>query len=528
MKKIATLLLAAGLVFGAATGASAIDFKAKGQWIMSFDYGQNGGFTGGNGMTGFNKANKSYKGEDEFEAKQRVRLQLDAVASESLSGTVFFEIGAQTWGQNDTGGALGADNADVVKLKNAYIDWMVPQTDLKVRMGIQGIALPSMTTGSNVFNDDVAGVVASYQFNENVGLTAFWARPWNDNFTGWNDTVHGDNYQSNYMDNVDVFALLLPLSFDGVKVTPWGMMAGIGPNAFAGENKDGSRNYFNVSGTSNKFAAAGMFPAGGAMHKDGTSAAKRLNSYGTAWWAGLTGEVTMWDPFRIAWDFNYGDAQYDDSRLNRSGWLASLLFEYKMDWGIPGLYGWYGSGDDDNPANGSERMPSLSVNNNNNGFSNFAFNGNPYIAREGILGYSMAGTWGIGARVKDVSFVEDLKHTLRVNYIGGTNAPKMAKYIVGNVDRGYPGLGGNITGPNMQAVGMDPLYMTTEDSALEIGLSNSYQMYENFTVYLDANYLATWLDHSRSVWGNSKMNGKGGSDQERDPWNVNLSFVYAF
>ena len=528
MKKIATLLLAAGLVFGAATGASAIDFKAKGQWIMSFDYGQNGGFTGGNGMTGFNKANKSYKGEDEFEAKQRVRLQLDAVASESLSGTVFFEIGAQTWGQNDTGGALGADNADVVKLKNAYIDWMVPQTDLKVRMGIQGIALPSMTTGSNVFNDDVAGVVASYQFNENVGLTAFWARPWNDNFTGWNDTVHGDNYQSNYMDNVDVFALLLPLSVDGVKVTPWGMMAGIGPNAFAKQN-GADRDYFNVSGTSNKFAAAGMFPAGGAMHKDGTSAAKRLNSYGTAWWAGLTGEVTMWDPFRIAWDFNYGDAQYDDSRLNRSGWLASLLFEYKMDWGIPGLYGWYGSGDDDNPANGSERMPSLSVNNNNNGFSNFAFNGNPYWTnREGVLGYSMAGTWGIGARVKDVSFVEDLKHTLRVNYIGGTNAPKMAKYIVGNVDRGYPGLGGNITGPNMQAVGMDPLYMTTEDSALEIGLSNSYQMYENFTVYLDANYLATWLDHSRSVWGNSKMNGKGGSDQERDPWNVNLSFVYAF
>ena len=54
MKKIATLLLAAGLVFGAATGASAIDFKAKGQWLMSFDYGQNGGFTGGKGMTGFN------------------------------------------------------------------------------------------------------------------------------------------------------------------------------------------------------------------------------------------------------------------------------------------------------------------------------------------------------------------------------------------------------------------------------------------------------------------------------------------
>ena len=513
MKKIATLLLAAGLVFGAATGASTIDFKAKGQWIMSFDYGQNGKFTGGNGMTGFN--NK----EDEFEASQRVRLQLDAVASESLSGTVFFEIGKQMWGQDDTGGALGADGNNVVKIKNAYIDWMVPQTDLKVRMGIQGIAIPSFTTGSNVFNDDTAGVVASYQFNENVGLTALWARPYNDNYV---DNVNSN--RNNFLDNVDVFALLLPLSFDGVKVTPWGMMAAVGPNAFrAGDNYEG-----NVTGTSSKYPTAGMFPVGGARHKDGKLDGKSLGTYGTAWWAGLTGEVTMWDPFRIAWDFNYGSAEYDDSRLNRSGWLASLLFEYKMDWGIPGLYGWYGSGDDSNPANGSERMPSLSVNNNNNGFSNFAFNGNPYIAREGVLGYSMAGTWGIGARVKDVSFVEDLKHTFRVNYIGGTNSPSMAKkYLSADTVSGR-GFGGAYMGANSAQLGMDPLYMTTEDSALEIGLTNTYQMYENFTIMLDAAYLATWLDHSKSVWGRSVMNGQGGSDQVRDPWNVNLSFVYAF
>ena len=214
--------------------------------------------------------------------------------------------------------------------------------------------------------------------------------------------------------------------------------------------------------------------------------------------------------------------------MNRSGWLASLLFEYKMDWGIPGLYGWYGSGDDSNPANGSERMPSLSVNNNNNGFSNFAFNGNPYIAREGVLGYSMAGTWGIGARVKDVSFVEDLKHTFRVNYIGGTNSPSMAKkYLSADTVSGR-GFGGAYMGANSAQLGMDPLYMTTEDSALEIGLTNTYQMYENFTIMLDAAYLATWLDHSKSVWGRSVMNGQGGSDQVRDPWNVNLSFVYAF
>lgn len=523
MKKIATLLLAAGLVFGAATGASAIDFKAKGQWIMSFDYGANGAFTGGNGATGFNGTGRglnSYRGEDEFEAKQRVRLQLDAVASEALSGTVFFEMGDQTWGNSGTGGALGADG-NVVEVKNAYIDWIVPQTDLKVRMGIQGVALPSFTTKSSaILEDDVAAVTASYQFNENVGVTALWARPYNDNYNSGNvnaATGLATNRRAtgnNYMDNVDLFALLVPMTFDGVKVTPWMMYGAVGPNAF--RNGD---NYFGngataTNGNGSSWALSGMVPAYRSLHKDGSNTAKRLTGYGNAVWGGLTGEVTAFDPFRIAWDFNYGSVSYDDSRSNRAGYLGSLLFEYKLDWAIPGLYFWYGSGDDNNPANGSERLPSLHANGNNE-FSNFAFSGNPYIARENMISSTMAGTWGIGARLKDMSFVENLKHTLRLNVMGGTNNTKMASYIRQQ--------GGSA---NSYAAGMDPLYMTTNDTAMEVGLTNSYKMYDNFTIMLDAAYIATWLDHSRSVWGNTTLNGR--SDQVRDPWNVNLSFVYSF
>ena len=518
MKKIATLLLAAGLVFGAATGASAIDFKAKGQWLMSFDYGQNGGFTGGNGKTGFNGASKQYKNEDEFEARQRVRLQLDAVASEALSGTVFFEIGDQTWGRSDQGGSLGADGNNVVEVKNAYIDWMVPQTDLKFRMGIQGMALPSFTTGSNVFNDDVAGITASYQFNETVGVTALWARPYNDNYTNRFD--HSSN-RNNYMDNMDVFALLVPMTFDGVKVTPWAMYSAIGPNTF---RKEGYNNYFgNSIPTSGKYPVAGMMPVGGALHKDGTTSTKAMGSYGNAVWAGLTGEVTAFDPFRIAWDFNYGSVSYADTRANRSGYLGSLLFEYKLDWAIPGLVMWYASGDDGNPSNGSERMPSISVNNNNNGFSDFAFNGGPMIGREAVLGYDMSGTWGIGARLKDMSFIENLKHTLRLNVIGGTNSTTMTRDLAPH-NAAYNTI--TTQGPNSGVAGANPLYMTTNDTALEIGLSNEYKMYDNFTVALDASYISLWLDKSRSVWGNSRMNGR--SDQERDPWNVNVRFVYSF
>ncbi|MGE9984514.1 outer membrane homotrimeric porin [Desulfovibrio sp. SGI.169] len=506
MKKIATLLLAAGLVFGVSTGASAIDFKAKGQWIMSFDYGQHGNFASSNTSKGGNTGYK--KGEDEFEARQRVRLQLDAVASEALSGTVYFEMGDTMWGKSDQGGALGADSK-IVEVKRAYIDWMVPQTDLKVRMGLQGVALPSFTTGSTVLNDDVAGITASYQFNENVGVTALWARPFNDN-SSWkkNDYDH-----DSYMDNMDAFALLVPLSFDGVKVTPWGMYAAIGPNTFRN-----GENFRNGPWGAGSYAKAGLFPAMGALHKDGTSAngARKLSSYADAWWAGLTGEVTAFDPFRFAWDFNYGSVTWDDDgRLNRQGWLASLLFEYKLDWATPGLYGWYGSGDDSNPANGSERMPTLSANN-TNGFSNFAFDGDPYIARDGAIGHGMGGTWGIGARLKDMSFVEDLKHTFRVNYIGGTNSPTMAKKM--SLNDMYANEGG---------LGMEAMYLTTQDSALEIGLTNTYQMYENFVINLEADYIALWLDTSKSVWGARHRNGSP-IPQTNDAWNINASFVYSF
>jgi len=521
MKKLMTLALAAAMMLGAATGANAIDFKAKGQWIMSFDYGQHANFRSNQD----GKPGSGYKNEDEFEARQRVRLQLDAVASEALSGTVFFEIGDQMWGQDKTGGALGADNNSVVELKRAYIDWMVPQTDLKVRMGIQGLALPAFTTNaSQILDDDVAAVTLNYQFNENVALTAFWARPYNDNAGYYKNGyvgLDGSSQYKNYMDNMDMFAVLLPLTFDGVKVTPWVMYAAMGPGMFDWK-RDADKNITDLAsfGSAWNRAAAGL--------TSGFFGMDPLDSYGNAFWAGVTGEVTYWDPFRIAWDVNYGSASYANEKMNREGWLASLLLEYKLDWGTPGIYGWYGSGDDSNPRNGSERMPVVSANGNND-FSNFAFNGNPYIAREGVLGSTMVGTWGIGARLKDVSFLEDLKHTLRVNFMGGTNAPKMAKYMRYGDRAQKDGTFVTPMGIGHGSPYYDPMYLTTEDYALEIGLTNTYKMYDNFTVMLDAAYVALWLDDSRSTWGKNPM---GGAVNDRngvyDAWNVNLSFVYSF
>ncbi|MDR1857757.1 MAG: outer membrane homotrimeric porin [Desulfovibrio sp.] len=525
MRRLSVLLLAAGLLLGSWSNAHAVDVSAKGEWNVSFDYGQNGKFTSGE-TTGWGRG-----GEDEFEAKQRFRTQIDAASSEALSGTLFFEIGSSLWGKATSdgrnysrgGAALGADSTSVIKLRRAYIDWMVPYTDLQVRMGIQGMEFPSYTTGGMVFNDDVAGIATTYTFTDNVGISVLWARPYNDNNDGG---YYANTYKAQgYQDNFDVFALLIPLSFDGVKVTPWGAYATIGP--YWDNNSCWIARNPEKEPTSYRYTAAGISPVGGPRHKDGTSKYARdvdmrnsLHANGDAFWAGLTGEVTLFDPFRIAWDFNYGSIQWhDDGSRNRSGWLASLLMEYKTDFVTPGIYGWYGSGDDSNPANGSERMPYISVANTNNGFSDFAANGAPWDhSREGLLTANWNGTWGVGLRFKNISFVEDLKHTLYVNYIGGTNSPAMAKKVF--LQNGYASNDATIEGK-------DPLYLTTLDSALEFGLRNQYQIYENLQLYVEGAYIMTMLSKNKKVWGRTNMNGKG-EDTVNDPWNVNMTLVYSF
>lgn len=536
----AVLVLALAQVMLLGSDASAVDFNIRGQWLFSFDYGQNGGLTGGGGRTGY------APGEDEFEAQQRVRLQLDAVASESLSGTVQFQIGAQRWGQASQGGALGADATNVIRLRQAYLDWRMPQTDLQTRMGIQRIGLPSATMhASQIFDSNAAGVVLNYPITENIGVTAFWSRLLNDNFDAEQSQVkYGTPGRAGFLDNVDMFALTIPMDFDGVKVTPFGAYTMIGPNAIRMYQTSNLGPYYNylhtiypaphtsipTFGDANDFLQ-GMFPMGASRRNDGRRHASNLTGYANAWWAGLALDITRWDPFHLAFDFNWGSVSWDDSYLNRAGWLASLLLEYKLDWGIPGLYGWYASGDDDDAANGSERMPYMAITEPANEFAYYAFSGGKEMRRgQGQIAAGVTGTWGIGARLKDVSFIEDLRHTLRVVYMGGTNSPKMARRIA----RDFRNLGGNPFGTSVDGavahryhywVGGDSHYLTTNDSAMEISLNNTWQMYENLAVSLNAGYVALWLD--KSDWGSVRdMNGK--DDTTRDMWNVNLLFEYSF
>ena len=506
MKKILTLMLAAGMLLGAASGAKAIDFKASGEWLVGFGLGD--------GSLIKDVDNKKYRHHDTFNAGQRVRLQLDAVASESLSGTVFFEIGDQMWGNaEESGAALGADGK-VVKVKNAYIDWMVPNTDLKLRMGLQAVALPNVAGGSAIMDGDAAAVVASYQFNDNVGLTALWMRPLNDNYTGAN--AEGELYgNENYLDNMDLFALMLPLKFDGVELTPWAMYGMQGKNA-----------RFNEGGVDTADGALSETLPGYYPGMNGLALGKTGKAYGSMFWAGLPVAITAFDPLNIEFDINYGYVEamgrYDvlkrgvESVLGsskREGWLVKALVEYKMDWGTPGIFGWYASGDDGNVKNGSERLPSIAGAGN---FTSFMGDGNlawgtGYNFYDNNLTY--AGTWGVGLQIADVSFVEDLKHTFRVAYWGGTNSPSMVKYM-----------GSGVAWDETTAA-QDGPYLTTNDGLLEFNLVNSWQIYENLEANLELGYIVNMMD--KDTWDKSYISEQRNWSKQ-DAWKAQLIFAYTF
>ena len=164
MKKVITLLLAAGLVIGAASAANAVDIKAKGLWH--------------NAMSFADRNFEKHNGSDKMQNATRIRTQIDVIASESLKGVVYFEIGPQNWGKGADGASLGTDGK-VVKVRYNYVDWVIPQTDAKVRMGLQnfslpGFALPNVILGGG--GADGAGITLSTQFTKNIGATLFWLR----------------------------------------------------------------------------------------------------------------------------------------------------------------------------------------------------------------------------------------------------------------------------------------------------------------------------------------------------------------
>ncbi len=473
MKRILTVLLAATMVLGAVAQASAVDVKVKGMFDFAF---------------GWRDGTNLYDGEaneDDFIARQRLRTQVEFIASEALRGVVQFEIGTLNWGGNNSdmgyGGQLDTDGINI-ETRYAYIDWYVPGTGnsavenaLRVKMGLQHIALPTEALGNAVFANDVAGIVASYQFTKNVALTAFWARPYDEA----ESISSGNTY-----DAMDLFGLILPLTFEeaGFNITPWAVYSNIGGASTFGQI----------------FAPQGF------------------NNSVDLYSVGLASKLVMGD-FDLKLDAMYGITDgSDDSVLETRGWLAAMAFDYNgFTWGTPGLFGWYASGDDDQKLIDEGRLGGLPVigGASNDGFypTSFGFPGSYSIGDDTLVNGTGVGTWGIGVQIANLSFVKDLSHTIRFAYYQGTNHEEMVPLMYG-----------------LDLEGMEPfqenIYMSTADSAYEVNLDSTYNIYDNLQMVVELGYIHLDLD-SRGKTYDGLSTPNVAND---DVWKAQVLFRYSF
>ena len=208
-----------------------------------------------------------------------------------------------------------------------------------------------------------------------------------------------------------------------------------------------------------------------------------LDRHGNAWWVGVASELTYFDPFRFALDAAYGSADMGSIGgfdVERSGWFASILGEYKMDYFTPGILFWYASGDDSNWANGSERMPVVEG---SWTASSYGFDDNFGRDACDMIGLTNDGKMGVYLQAKDISFMEDLTHIFRVGFIKGTNNTEMARW--------------GITSPT--GTSGRELYLTTADKAWEVNFDTQYKIYKDLTLAVEVGYIN--LDLDENVWG---------------------------
>lgn len=440
-RKNTLLMLLFMLVMACPQSASAVDARMMGFTDVTMQWAD----------TSFNRNASS----DRFQATQRSRFWLQLSTSEYLKGMLMFEID-NIWGADKTGmrgGQLGTDGFNI-GVKESYIDWFIPDTSIRVRMGLQSFILPGIGQ-VNPYTGEVdsvvamwargAGIIASGEINDNLGLTAFWMRPSNDNAP--TDGKH-------MKDSADLGGLIATVKGDGFDIKPWAM--------FSRSGKDDP--VFTYRPTLNP-----AFP----VHATPGSV-KNPSDYAEGWWAGFAANAIMFSPFRLGFEFNWGGIDGVVKEMDRAGWYTSLLAEYAMDDMIPGLLAWYSSGDDSDPWNGSERMPTILGNwyGSSMGFGGQFDN---LGLQSSVVGIEPTGTWGVSLYLRDISFVENIKHTARVLYYRGTNSNEMARYI----GDGYTKVAGAPTW----------LYLTKDDAVVETNLNTTWQIYKNLTWSLECGWM---------------------------------------
>ena len=428
MKRLITLAIMVAFILGTVGMAQAIQIQAKGDWQISTNYVKNPRL-----VDDFD--------DDKFQAVQRLRSAFEFVANENLKAVFRFHV-ENRWGEPGRGIGVSANQGgrDTIGYDLAYLDFMIPNTSINFKVGKQLVTLPG-TVGSHIFDNFAYSVVGAASFHEMVGLAAGWSRL--GDATQFGQDTTGDGFSDTRLkDEWDMFFAIVPVTMDGFQLNPFGAFVRAGRDVFAGQD---------------------------------TSQ--------TTWFAGINATIDLLDPIVIMADFNYGSS----GRLVRGtnigetkGWIAALAVQYKMDMFTPMIYGLYESGESSTSGDGTskgKRMPNLGQGD-LYGISSFGFNGSnfrgqgrarlnsgnifagtPFAGIGDNEPWGASGKWGVGFKLLNIEFVENLSHEFQIAYYKGTN--------------------------HRDSVGI----LTTRDYAWETNFNTTYQMYENLAAILELGYL---------------------------------------
>lgn len=428
MKKFALVALLATLVFSVVSSASAAELKARGSVDAYGLWSKNLADFDSDKVDG-----------DNYMTTQRVRTYFDFVSSENLKAVLGLEMDAD-WGN---GADWGTDVKNLIEVKHAYLAFTLPDTAVSITAGLQPVALPGVF-GNPIFNDDAAAIVVSAPINDMVGVAVGYTR-------GADSTTNTNTYNStgvpvkNADDDIDMVFVAVPVTLDGVSVTPYAAAAWIGGNVQMALGQQ-DLSVFNTLTTA-------------------TSTTVRDGATVQAFGANMA--VTMFDPITVAGDLMWAQADAMGNSIKTAGYYADLAVTYKMDMLTATLFGTYATGVSDKNMSEQTLMPTLAegwgISPFFGGARAFSTTSEPFPNGYGLVADDGQSMKSIGLVLDKMTFVDNLTHKLILAYVQGTSADNQTNRGLGTV-------------------------LTVHDSAKELALVNTYQIYENLAAINELGY----------------------------------------
>ncbi len=374
MKRITTLFLATALFLGASNGifhgtSQAAEFKINGQYTISGQVVDSINLLNSIGSTLTGSTSP-----DNLQVYQRMQVGIDMITSENLSGTFVMRApNKSAWGQDDF--SIGDDTSSV-DIHRAYIDWIFPDTNFSMRIGLQDYTLPGYLGGAaNPIVDSTAtGITLKFPIGNYLDITAQWFR------LEASETASSSNY--------DVFNLIVPLAYKDFTIVPW---ATYGVQGKSSEN--------NTTGVETE-----------------------------AYWFGVTTKFDLIEAitFGVEGIFSTKNTNYT-SHENATGWLVDAYLSYNTAYGTPALFGWYASGDDHKNGKRYENQLATIEGQGSWGYGNWIAGASSYFVQDKTLLLSTAGastpagTWAIGLGYSDYQLMDRIRIGGHALFIGGTN-----------------------------------------------------------------------------------------------------------